>query len=69
MEQEKIIITLSELEANSFVEFQRHYVTFMRLQQQGVFDKNFTGKVVIDILNGSIKNIQKITSFHFKLEI
>jgi len=70
MREEGLIkIELTELDANSFVQFQRHYAQFMRLQQQGVFEKEFTGKVVCDVLNGSIKNLQKITSFHFKLEI
>ena len=66
---EKIKIYMDEYEANQFVEFRKFYQQFNRLQSQGIFDKDFTGRVVLDCHQGIIKNLQRITSIHFQIGI
>jgi hypothetical protein len=67
--EDKITIELTELEANSFILFQKYYPEFIRLQQQGIFNKEFTGQVILDILQGEIKNLKKVLSIHYEFRI
>ena len=69
MPEEKITIQVSEMDANSYIQFQKHYAHFMWLQRHGIFDKDFTGQVVIDVLGGNIKNLKKITNYHLKIDL
>ena len=66
-ENTKIGFTDEQLEQIAL--FQKHWYKYNQLLQQGIFEKEFTGRVVIDVLQGSVKNLQKITSYHFKITI
>lgn len=69
MNEEKIPIYLEPLEAENFILFQKYYLQFQKMLDKGVFEKEFTGRVVLDVLNGDLKNLQKITNFHFEIRI
>jgi hypothetical protein len=62
-------ITLSDSEAEAFIKFQRFYPQFIRMVNQNVFERDFTGRVILDLHNGEIKNLQKITNIHFTIQI
>lgn len=68
-ENNLIKLELTELEANSFVLFQKYYPQFMKLAEKDIFNKEFTGRIVLDILQGDVKNLQKVMSYHFQIRI
>jgi len=69
MTEPKVKIELEEWEAELFVKFRKYLLQFQKLQGQNIFEKDFTGRVVLDILDGSVKNLQKIINFHFQIKI
>jgi hypothetical protein len=65
MEQHIAIIELNELDQQSFVLWQKYYAQFYKLLEKKVFEKEFTGQIVLDVLNGNIENLKKGESWHF----
>lgn len=72
--EKKINVELTDLQAEQFVLFQKYYLQFIKLIEKKAFDKEFTGQIVLDILQGQIRNqkkvnidegIIKIESFHY----
>ena len=47
-------IELSPIDAEYFVKFQQYYQQFSKIIEDDVFDKGFTGQVVLDIFQGNI---------------
>lgn len=47
-------IELSPIDAEHFVKFKNYYPQFVKLLEENVFDKGFTGQVVLDIYQGNI---------------
>ena len=56
MEQVKVLLT--PIDAEKFLQFQKHYEVFSVLQQQGILDINF-GKVVLNFANGVLQSVSK----------
>ena len=65
MEQHIAIIELNELDQQSFVLWQKYYAQFYKLIEKKLFEPDFTGQIVLDVLNGEIKNLKKGESWHY----
>lgn len=63
----QIDFTNEQLE--QIAQVQKYYLQFMRIVNQDIFDKKFTGKVILDIHQGNVKNLQKITNFRFEINV
>jgi hypothetical protein len=63
--EDKIKIDLSELDAQSFCLFQKYYCQFYKFIEKKVFEPEFTGQVILDILNGEIKNLKRDETWHY----
>ena len=60
-----IIVELSELDQQSFILFQKYYHQFYKFLDKRVFESDFTGQVILDILNGEIKNLKRDETWHY----
>ena len=69
MEIQKVKIELDEYEANEFVLFRKYYFQFNKMLEKGIFEKDFTGRVILDVMAGDVKNLQKIMSYHFQIKV
>ena len=52
-------VELSEDEAIEFALFRRYYLQFRKFLEHGVFDPKYTGKVILDIKDGRIREFEK----------
>jgi hypothetical protein len=61
-----IAIELDQNEANEFVLFRKHYFQFKKFLDHQVFESNYTGKVVLDIKDGRIRDFDKGLRCHYE---
>lgn len=54
----EINIFLNEEEAKKWLEYQKHYNTFMLMIKHGIFDIKF-GKAILNFANGELQNLTK----------
>ena len=54
----KIKIFLTEEEAKKWVEYQKHYKTFLILLENKLFDIGY-GKAILNFANGELQNLTK----------
>lgn len=50
------VITLTPIDAQRFVKFQKHYELFSIMEQAGVFDIGY-GKAIINVANNVVQNV------------
>lgn len=67
--ENRTTIELDDYEANLFLEFRKHYNQINKILQKEVFDKDFTGRVILNIKDGQIGNMEKYIAYHYKIEI
>lgn len=53
-----VVITLTPIEADKFVAFQKYYEIFQKLEEQSAFDLQF-GKVTFNFAHGILQNVIK----------
>ena len=59
-------IELSQEEAVEFALFRKNYIQFRKFLEHGVFESNYTGKVVLDIKDGRIREFDKGLRCHYE---
>lgn len=60
-----VAVDMDNSEAEQFVLFRKHYLQFKKFIDHGVFEQNYTGRVVIDIKDGRIKEFDKNFKCHY----
>lgn len=67
--QNKLQIEFTEQQLEQIAVMNKYYPQFMKIINSGCFEKEFTGRIIVDILRGEIKNLKRITNIHFEVRL
>ena len=60
-----IIVELSNQQADEMALCNKYLIQFRKLIEKKVLEPEFTGQVILDILNGQIKNLKRDETWHY----